>query len=211
MGDWGEHGANTGGYYKCNKFDSSGILNSGQTYVSVVLLPTDGEDVEDDNEAGKGAFTEDFEDLALDRMLALQAKWDADGGNPNNFRVEIISERSFEDEFTRSVTEDLPLLPIVFLLMSVLCIIIFSRRDAVLSRSWLGFGAVVTVLLAIMASFGLLFAIGVPFTSLTPVRAAEISVLLPCIFASCVPLIHCPPFAPVSTALALHHVWCRTG
>lgn len=52
--------------------------------------------------------------------------------------------------------------------MSVLCIILFARRDKVLSRSWLGFGAVVTVLLAIMASFGLLFTIGVPFTALTP-------------------------------------------
>lgn len=66
----------------------------------------------------------------------------------------------------------MPLLPVVFVLMSILCVIIFSRRDAVLSRSWLGFGAVVTVLLAIIASFGLLFAIGVPFTSLTPVRVS---------------------------------------
>lgn len=63
---------------------------------------------------------------------------------------------------------DLPLLPLVFILMSVLCIVLFARRDKVLSRSWLGFGAVVTVLLAIIASFGLLFVIGVPFTSLTP-------------------------------------------
>ena len=23
MGDWSEHGANTGGYYKCNKYDTS--------------------------------------------------------------------------------------------------------------------------------------------------------------------------------------------
>ena len=52
--------------------------------------------------------------------------------------------------------------------MSVLCIILFARRDKVLSRSWLGFGAVVTVLLAIVASFGFLFICGVPFTSLTP-------------------------------------------
>lgn len=27
MGDWNEHGANTGGYYKCNKFDSSPDVN----------------------------------------------------------------------------------------------------------------------------------------------------------------------------------------
>ena len=52
--------------------------------------------------------------------------------------------------------------------MSLLCVILFAKRDKILSRSWLGFGAVVTVLLAIMASFGFLFLVGVPFTSLTP-------------------------------------------
>ena len=56
----------------------------------------------------------------------------------------------------------------VFVLMSLLCVILFARRDKVLSRSWLGFGAVVTVLLSIVASFGFLFIVGVPFTSLTP-------------------------------------------
>ena len=56
------------------------------------------------------------------------------------------------------------LIPLVFLLMSLLCILFFSRRDSVLSRGWVGFAAVVTVLLSIMAGFGLLFLIGVPFT-----------------------------------------------
>ena len=63
---------------------------------------------------------------------------------------------------------DLPLIPLVFVLMSLLCIFLFAKRDKVLSRSWLGFGAVVTVLLSIVASFGFLFLLGVPFTSLTP-------------------------------------------
>lgn len=52
--------------------------------------------------------------------------------------------------------------------MSILCVFLFAKRDKVYSRSWLGFGAVVTVLLAIIASFGFLFLLGVPFTSLTP-------------------------------------------
>lgn len=145
-----------------NKFDeNTNILNYGETYVTVVFLPVDKGD-DDTSEA----FSKDFEKDVIDRMLELQDQWDAEDGN--DFKVEIITDRSFEDEFTRAVTGDLPLLPIVFVLMSVLCIFLFMRKDPVLSRSWLGFGAVVTVLLAIVASFGLLFTIGVPFTSLTP-------------------------------------------
>ena len=143
-----------------NKFDQAGILNDGQTYVTVVFLPPDKEDVD-----GSEAFSFDFEKDAVDRMLELQDKWVDEG---SNFKIEIIVDRSFEDEFMRALTKDLPLLPSVFLLMSVLCIILFSKKDKVLSRSWMGFGAVVAVLLAIIATFGLLFTLGVPFTSLTP-------------------------------------------
>lgn len=143
-----------------NKFEAN-VLNDGLTYVTIVFLPPDKEDVE-----GSDSFSKDFEKDAVDRMLDLQDEWAAQEGN--DFKIEIIVDRSFEDEFGRSLTKDLPLVPSVFLLMSVLCIILFSKKDKVLSRSWMGFGAVVTVLLAIIASFGLLFTIGVPFTSLTP-------------------------------------------
>lgn len=78
-----------------NKFDENGILNYGETFVVVILLPPD----EDDSEA----FSEDFEEDARDRMLALQDKWNAEAGN--DFKVEIIAERSFDDEFTRAVTK----------------------------------------------------------------------------------------------------------
>lgn len=101
--------------------------------MTVIFLPADKEDDENSE-----AFSFDFEKDAIDRILELQDEWKAEDGN--DFRIEIIAERSFEDEFARAVTGDLPLLPLVFLLMSVLCIIIFMRWDPVLSRSWLGFG-----------------------------------------------------------------------
>ena len=78
------------------------------------------------------------------------------------FCIEIMVERLFEDEFGYAVIADLPLIPLVFVLMSILCIIIFARRDSVLSQSWLGFGAIATVLLDIMASFGLLLPLVCP-------------------------------------------------
>lgn len=78
-----------------NAFDDDGILNYGQSYVTVLFLPPD--------EEGSEAFSEDFESDAVDRMLDLQDKWNAESGN--DFKVEIIVERSFEDEFSRAVTK----------------------------------------------------------------------------------------------------------
>lgn len=78
-----------------NKFDGNNVLNYGETYVTVIMLPPE----EDDSEA----FSEDFESDAIDRMLDLQDEWNAVAGN--DFTVEIIAERSFNDEFERAVTK----------------------------------------------------------------------------------------------------------
>ena len=78
-----------------NKFDSNNILYYGETYVTVILLPPE--------EDGSEAFSEDFEEDAIDRMLSLKDQWDAESGN--DFKVEIIAERSFNDEFERAVTK----------------------------------------------------------------------------------------------------------
>ena len=80
-----------------NRFDENGVLNFGKTFVVVVMLPPDDEDT------GNGAFTEKFEEDALDRMLELQDKWNSDSGH--DFKVEIFAERSFEDEFSRAITK----------------------------------------------------------------------------------------------------------
>lgn len=107
----------------------------------------------------------------LERMLELRDTWKRQNGN--RFRLEVAVARSFDDEYERAVISDVPLIPFVFGIMSVPCLIIFPKCDRVQSRSLLGFGAVVTVLLAIITSFGLLFLCGVPFTSLTQVGCTE--------------------------------------
>ena len=82
-----------------NKFDDkSKLLSYGETYVIVISLPPD-KDADEDSEAA--AF--DFEEDVLDRILDLQNKWNAQENN--DFMVEILAERSFEDEFGRAVTK----------------------------------------------------------------------------------------------------------
>ena len=149
------------GYNECDNgvIDCTigGILTYGESYVTVIGLPGQ-EEMEDE--------AEDFEGDAIDNLKDLRKAWAGD--KDNNFQLEFLFYRSFGDEFMRAMLVDFPLLPLVFVVMSLLCVCVYARKDPVFSRAWLGFGAVVTVLLSLVASFGFLFICGVPFTELTP-------------------------------------------
>jgi len=139
---------------------TSGLLVSAQSYIVVIELPEDDEDADE-------SPAEDFEEIALDAILALRVKWEAETGN--TFHVEVIAYRSFSDEFERSIINDIPLLPIVFVVMGIFTSAIFFKKDRVRSRSLLGFTAVLSVLLSILAGYGLMFVCAVPFTSMTQI------------------------------------------
>eukprot|EP00545_Synedropsis_sp_CCMP1620_P000302 CAMPEP_0119016022 /NCGR_PEP_ID=MMETSP1176-20130426/11775_1 /TAXON_ID=265551 /ORGANISM="Synedropsis recta cf, Strain CCMP1620" /LENGTH=917 /DNA_ID=CAMNT_0006969347 /DNA_START=47 /DNA_END=2800 /DNA_ORIENTATION=+ len=140
--------------------DATGLLQSAQSYTLVIDFP---EDDEDANESP----AENFESDALHAILDLDKQWEAESGNA--FRVEVIATRSFPDEFERAIINDIPLLPIVFVIMGLFTSAIFFKRDKVRSRSLLGFTAVISVLLSIMAGYGLMFVCAVPFTSMTQI------------------------------------------
>jgi uncharacterized BrkB/YihY/UPF0761 family membrane protein len=76
------------------------------------------------------------------------------------------------DRFTRAIVDDIPLVFIVFVVMGIFTSLVFWKKDKVQSRSLLGFGAVVTVLLSIMSGYGLQFVIGKCATPRT-IRCAE--------------------------------------
>eukprot|EP00977_Amphora_coffeiformis_P002508 scaffold470_cov194-Amphora_coffeaeformis.AAC.1 len=114
-----------------------------------------------------GASAEDFEEAALDAMLQLRERWKNDP--TSDARVEVVMRRSFDDEFQRAIVKDLPLLPAVFLVMSMFTAAMFFRRNSLQSRTLLGFSAVLSVLLAICAGYGLLFITGIPFSSVTQI------------------------------------------
>jgi hypothetical protein len=126
--------------------DENGTFTFAQLYIARIDLP----DVEN--------IAEDFETVALDNALDLKDAWETEPDNA--FRLEVVAERSFPDEFSRAVMADLPLIPIVFVIMAVFTCIVFSKCDRVESRSILGFGAVCCVLLSIMTGYGLMFIIG---------------------------------------------------
>lgn len=109
--------------------------------------------------------TEDFEWEALEALQTMQDSWVSEEGNM--FRLEVVAYRSYEDEFMRAIISDLPLLPAVFCVMCLFCCLVFWRKDRLQSRCLLGMGAVICIFLSIMASHGLMFLLGVPFTTST--------------------------------------------
>lgn len=99
----------------------------------------------------------DFEYKAVDQLLKLRSTWSkADHG----LGLELLSSSTLQDETTRAVYKDIPLIPMVFVIMSLFCCFIFSKRDKVKSRSLLGLGAVVCVALSLVFGYGLMFLCG---------------------------------------------------
>ena len=101
----------------------------------------------------------------VDALLELQKEWQEEEGNP--IMLEVVAHGSIPAELIRAVNEDLPLIPLVFVIMSLFTSAVFFKRHPVYSRSGLGASAVVAVMLSIVAGFGLMFVIGVPFTTIT--------------------------------------------
>ena len=109
----------------------------------------------------------DFEFDAVESILELRERWEKDSSSI--LSLEVYTDTSFDLEFERALDEDFILVPFVFILMGVFTAAVFYKRDPVLARSMMGFGAVVSVLLSLMSGYGILFIIGVPFTSLTQI------------------------------------------
>lgn len=135
---------------------STGLLTSAQSYILTISFPEDAN--------GDTVSSEEFETKALDVVFDFQEKW-----KNEEFKVETFAERSFGDEFERAIVSDIPLVPIVFVLMGIFTCVIFFKRDKVQSRSLLGFMSVVSIFLSIMAGYGLMFVSGIPFTSMTQI------------------------------------------
>jgi len=105
----------------------------------------------------------DFEVKLLDRLGDLQSTWEEDPEVEMN--ISYFSFASYELEFQRAIDQDLILVPVVMLIMSIFTSLVFYKRDRVQSRSLLGIGAIVCIGLGLMTGYGLMFVIGVPFTS----------------------------------------------
>lgn len=110
--------------------------------------------------------TQEFETKMINSVLELKYQWETEN---TPYHVEIFTFRSAADEMTRAVNEDLPLIPVVFVTMTIFSCLVFGRRDPVKSRAMLGAGSILCIFLSIMSGFGFCFIIGIPFTSMTEI------------------------------------------
>jgi hypothetical protein len=136
------------------RYDEQNNIVGAQSFTVIMDFPEDGDD---------STVMEDFEEKVLDEIFAVQKELESDDDD-TFFRFETIADRSFPDEFGRAIINDIPLVPIVFVIMGMFTSAIFYKKDRVQSRSTLGFMAVVSILLSILAGYGLMFVCGVPFS-----------------------------------------------
>jgi hypothetical protein len=131
-------------------YTPDGIVKSSQSLYMTIEIPLE-----------KGSYT--FERKIMKNLLALRERW-----KQSNFFLEISSTRAYNDELERAVGKDVPLLPVVFIVMTLFSSAVYFKRDRVRSSCLcLGIGAVATVCLSLIASFGFLFIVGIPFNQLT--------------------------------------------
>ena len=128
----------------------SDIITAAVSYSLVFLLPV----VDEDETAA-------FEEAALEQVFALQQQEQNNNNNGGSaLRLEVFADRSYPDEFQRAIVKDLPLIPLVFVVMALFTCSIFFRRDRVESRVLLGLGAVLTVCMSLLSGYGLMFLTG---------------------------------------------------
>jgi len=130
------------------------LLESAQILITLISLPeADG--------------VKDYEEKMLERLLDLREEWENEPGN--SYRLGVFTERSFDDELMRAIVRDIPLVPMIFVVMSMFTGLVFFRKNWLHSHFLLGCGAVCSVFLSIMVGYGMMFIIGVPFTSMTQI------------------------------------------
>jgi len=128
------------------------LLESAQSYFVQLELPPN------------PLLAEPYELDLTNNLFDLKDKWERDG---TGWVIELNTQRSFDDELTRGISEDIPLMVVAFILMGTFCAVTLGKCHKVKSQALLGVGAVVTIILSLMTGYGLLFCFGVPLTNLT--------------------------------------------
>ena len=108
-----------------------------------------------------------FELDVLDRLLKIKEEWEED--SDIDLHLHFFTLQSYDTEFMRAINNDLVLVPVVGFVMAAFTCMVFFKRDRVQSRSLLGIGSVVTIVMSLMTGYGLMFTIGLPFTNMTQI------------------------------------------
>jgi hypothetical protein len=129
--------------------------------------------------------TPEFQERALVELQRLQHEWahEDETTNPSGMRLDFFCQYAYLLEYERALNSDLPLVPVIFLVMLGFTMFVFHKYGQYhhdianqnslgtskhhQSRFTLGIASVVTIGCSLMSGFGLMFCWGVPFTNIT--------------------------------------------
>jgi len=108
--------------------------------------------------------TDAIEEYSALRLTELQNE--IRQNNNIQYALEFYSFSGYSMEYQRAILKDIPLVGLVFVVMSIFTCVVFHRNDKVESRSMVGFFSICTIGMSIMTGHGIMFILGVPYTSL---------------------------------------------
>jgi len=165
---------------------------AAESFLMEILIPKPADD-------SKGIAVD-----VLGSLLDLKNEWiDLSGKNESsNFGLEVyFTDYSLEAESLRAVFKDLPLIPAVFVIMTIFTCLVFSfshkpdGNGKCKQRLMLGFGAVATVCLSMAFSYGILYIIGTCF----------VVIKVPCVVTMSPSVIAHHFLSPLPYYNAIHH------
>lgn len=137
-------------YYADSLFDT---IESAESFLMELRLPAHGEN------------SWQMAQKLLDILLDLRSTWPKEEGA--TYRLEVyLTDYSLESESLRAVFQDVPLIALVFVVMSLFTCLVFSFSHKpegsknYRQRLMLGVGAVATILLSMITAYGIMFIIG---------------------------------------------------
>ena len=126
------------GYPEFQRVNGTELLMAGRSYLTVMSVPPPGKPLES---------------AMVDEVLQLRDEW-TEAASDNAYHVEVIGAHSSSIESTRTIYENLPLIPVVATLMSGFTAIVFFKRDWLHSQTLLGVGAVVCITMSLLSGYG---------------------------------------------------------
>eukprot|EP00752_Nemacystus_decipiens_P004731 g4312.t1 len=175
-------------------YDDAGLISGAGAMIQGYGLADDPEDDQfnDDVFAWNGEFQDVMEELK--------------GNFADVVRMLYLTSRSLDDGFEESISGEIFLFAVTFMVMIVFVMVAIGRCCAglVRRRTWLGLAGVMLVLAAIMAAYGLNSAFGVPFTALSQILPfILVAIGVDDIFVIVAAFDHTDPSLPVEERIAL--------
>ena len=99
-------------------------------------------------------------------MGSFQDYWEKHKNDYDEFIIYYLTDRSFDDEVSRILIDDIPILGLALITMLTYLMIILGKISCIGARPWLALSAVFVMICALGMGFGISMFLGTTFNTI---------------------------------------------